>query len=223
MADAPAGGAPRTVLFEFDRVLVRGDAFELFARDRCARHWFRKVLVWLASPCLLAVRPFSRRRVRRALARIALLGVGEQRYGRLAAAFAGTLVHRPRQFHRAGLNALRRHQAAGDRVVVVTTCEDRLVRAVLAELGLAGIEVVASRLRRGAFGMRPAWHNVGRRKLEALARCGIAGVEVAYCDSGSDLPLLAAAAEPVLVNATPKLCMRIEKALGRSAARVEWR
>jgi phosphatidylglycerophosphatase C len=34
--------------------------------------------------------------------------------------------------------------------------------------------------------------------------------------------MLKAAAEPVLVNGTPKLCKRIEQALGRSVERVAW-
>jgi phosphatidylglycerophosphatase C len=46
---------------------------------------------------------------------------------------------------------------------------------------------------------------------------------VAYSDSSQDLPMLARAGEAVLVNATPKLCKRVEKALGRSVTRVEWR
>ncbi|NUO73169.1 MAG: haloacid dehalogenase-like hydrolase, partial [Frateuria sp.] len=36
------------------------------------------------------------------------------------------------------------------------------------------------------------------------------------------LHMLRAAAEPVLVNGTPKLCKRIERALGRSIERVAW-
>lgn len=34
--------------------------------------------------------------------------------------------------------------------------------------------------------------------------------------------MLALAVEAVLVNATPRSCMRVEKALGRSVTRVEW-
>lgn len=222
MAEGVASGLRRTVLFDFDGVLVRGDAFELLMRDRYARGWWRKGMVLLAIPWLLAVLPFSRRRALRTLVHIGLIGVGEQRYRRLAEEFASVLVHRPRQFHREGLNALRRHQAAGDRVVVVTGCEDTLVRAVLAGLGIAGVEVVGSRLCSRRLGMRTEWHNVGRRKVELLARHGIDTWQVAYSDSHQDLPMLAPAAEVVLVNATPRLCKRVEKALGRSVTRAEW-
>ena len=215
-------GEQRVVLFDFDGVLIRGDTFGMFMRDRYAHAWWCKLLVLLAAPWLLPVLPFSRRRVLRTLVHIGLLGVDERRYRELVEAFAATLVHRPRQFHREGLRALRRHQAAGDRVIVVTGCEETLAHGVLTALGLGDIDILASRLAPGRFGMRSAWHNVGRRKVEQLAQHGIDAWQLAYSDSSQDLPMLALAAEAVLVNATPKLCKRIEKALGRSVTRVEW-
>lgn len=117
---------------------------------------------------------------------------------------------------------MRRHQAAGDRVIVVTGCESTLVGSILVELGLSGLEVVASQLRPSWLGMRVARHNVGKRKLQALAERGIHTWRLAYTDSSHDIPMLKPAAEAVLVNGTPKLCMTIEKALGRSITRVDW-
>lgn len=70
--------------------------------------------------------------------------------------------------------------------------------------------------------MHPDWHNVGSRKVELLARHGIEACHVAYSDSHQDLPMLALAAEAVLVNAKPNVCKRIEKALGRAVTRAEW-
>jgi phosphatidylglycerophosphatase C len=217
-----AEAARRVVLFDFDGVLIRGDAFSLFMRDCYARARWRKALVLLSSPWLLLVFPFSRRRVMRALVHLGLLGLDEARYRVRVQAFASTLVRRPGNFRRDGLRALRRHQAAGDRIVIVTGCEDLLVRAVLAELGVANVEVLASRLRAGRFGMRADWHNVGRRKVELLALHGIDAWHVAYGDSDHDLPMLALAGEAVLVNATPRFCRRVEKALGRAVTRAEW-
>lgn len=216
------GDGRRVVLFDFDGVLIHGDTFGMFIRARYARQPWRKLLVLLASPWLLLVLPFSRRRVLRALVRIGLLGVGEARYRELAQAFARELVHRPRQFCRGGVRALRGHLAAGDRVIVVSGCEDTLVRGVLDGLGVAGVEILASSLRAGYFGARSGWHNIGPHKVALLARNGIGACGVAYSDSGQDLPMLTLAAEAVLVNATPKLCKRVEKALGRSVTRVEW-
>ncbi|MGN6193240.1 MAG: HAD family hydrolase [Rhodanobacteraceae bacterium] len=223
MERGPAETARRVVLFDFDGVLIRGDTFAMFMRDRYARVRWRKGLVLVLSPWFLLTLPFSRRRVLRSLVHLGLLGLDEARYRDLAQAFAVALVHQPGRFCREGLSALRRHQAAGDRIVIVTGCEESLVRGVLAELGITDVEVLASRLRPGRIGMRSEWHNIGRRKVELLARHGIEAWQVAYSDSSQDLPMLALAAEAVLVNATPKLCKRVEKALGRSVTRAEWR
>jgi phosphatidylglycerophosphatase C len=222
MPQEPVGTARRVVLFDFDGVLVRGDTFAMFMRDRYAHARWRKGLVLVLSPWFLLTLPFSRRRVLRSLVHLGLLGLGEARYRDLVQAFAAALVRQPGHFCRDGLGALRRHQAAGDRIVIVTGCEESLVRGVLAELGVTDVEVLASRLRAGRLGMRSDWHNVGHRKVELLARHGIDAWQVAYSDSNEDLPMLALAAEAVLVNATPKLCKRVEKALGRSVTRVEW-
>jgi phosphatidylglycerophosphatase C len=222
MEQGPVETARRVVLFDFDGVLIRGDTFAMFMRDRYARVRWRKGLVLVLGPWFLLTLPFSRRRVLRSLVHLGLLGLNEARYRDLARAFAVALVRQPGHFYREGLSALRRHQAAGDRIVIVTGCEESLVRGLLAELGVSDVEVLASRLRANRFGMRSEWHNVGRRKVELLARHGIEAWQVAYSDSSQDLPMLALAAEAVLVNATPKLCKRVEKALGRSVTRVEW-
>ena len=220
-ADA-AASTPRVVLFDFDGVLIHGDAFYLFMRERYARAPWRCLLALMCAPLLLLSLPLSRRLPLRLLVRIALLGVGERRYRAIAGAFAMDLVRRPRQFCRDGLQALRRHQAAGDRVIVVTGCEHALVSGIVAQLGLTNLEILASQLRPGWFGMRPHRHNVGERKVRLLAQHGIAAWQVAYSDALADVPMLRPATEAVLVNATPALCKQVEKALGRTVTRVEW-
>lgn len=219
---AADAGAARVVLFDFDGVLMHGDAFYLFMRERYARSLWRPLLALASVPLLVLQLPWSRRMPVRTLVRIALLGLGDARYQQAAGAFAAALVRRPRQFCRDGLQALRRHQAAGDRVIVVTGCEHALVSGVLQQLGLTNLEVLASQLRPGWLGMRPQRHNVGKLKVELLARHGLAAWQVAYSDSLHDVPMLRPAAEAVLVNGTPALCKKVEKALGRAITRVEW-
>lgn len=213
---------PRVVLFDFDGVLIHGDSFYLFMRERYARSFWRPLLAVLSAPLLLAQLPFSRRLPMHVLVRIALLGLGEQRYQAAAGVFAGTLARRPRQFCRDGLQALRRHQAQGDRVIVVTGCEHTLVSGILQQLGLTNLEVLASSVRPGWLGMRLLRHNVGGRKVQLLAQHGITAWQVAYGDSMYDAAMLKVATEAVLVNGTPTLCKKIEKALGRAVTRVEW-
>lgn len=212
----------RIVLFDFDGVLIHGDSFYLFMRERYRRAWWRGLLALLSTPLLLLQLPFSRRLPARLLVRIALLGLSERRYRDAANAFAASVARRPKQFCRDGLQALRRHQTQGDRVIVVTGCEHHLVSGILRELGLSGLEVLASRLGPGWVGMRPRWHNVGQRKVQSLAQQGITAWRVAYGDSMHDVAMFRVATEAVLVNATPTLCKKVEKTLGRTVARVEW-
>ena len=217
--------APRVVLFDFDGVLFQGDSFRMFITERYARMPLRKLLAFANLPWMLVVWPISWRAVVRSLVHIGLLGVGERRYAAEAQAFAAALVRRPRQFYRDGLQVLRRHQAAGDRVIVVTGCERTVARGILDQLGLEGLEgleLLASEFKPGPFGMRVKFHNVGRRKLERLAAHGVKEWQLAYSDSLADIPMLKGAGEAVLVNGTPKVCKRLEKVLGRSVTRVEW-
>jgi phosphatidylglycerophosphatase C len=213
---------PRVVLFDFDGVLIHGDAFYLFMRERYRRSLWRRLLALLSLPLLLVQLPVSRRWPMHTLVRIALLGLGERRYQVAANAFADALARRPKQFCRDGLQALRRHQVQGDRVIVVTGCEHTLVSGILQQLGLNGLEILSSQLRSGWFGMRLQWHNVGRRKVQSLAQHGLVSWQVAYGDSMFDAAMLKMAAEAVLVNGTPTLCKKMEKALGRTVTRVEW-
>ena len=221
-ADPPREVAPRVVLFDFDGVLIRGDSFAMFVRDRYAVSAWRKGMALLGSPLWLLMLPLSRRLPIYLLVRIALLGLREPGYQAAAGAFAAVLARRPKQFCRDALSCLRRHQALGDRVIVVTGCEETLVSGILRELGLTGVEVIASQLRPGWLGMRLRRHNVGRRKVQSLAEHGVEAWQVAYGDSMHDVAMLKPATEAVLVNATPKLCKKVEKALGRTLTRVEW-
>ncbi len=214
--------AQSVVLFDFDGVLLHGDAFHLFLRQRYARAPWRVLLVLLCVPALLAQALVSRLVAGRLLSRIALLGVRERRFQKLTDAFAAQLVRRSRACCRDGLRALRRHLAAGERVLVVTGCEYRLASAIFRELGMADVEVLGTQWRGSWFGMRLTWHNVGVRKVQLLARHGLSAWQVAYSDSLHDLPMLKAAVEPVLVNGTPTRCKKLEKLLGRPVTRVAW-
>jgi phosphatidylglycerophosphatase C len=221
-AASPDAG-PRTVLFDFDGVVLRGDAFETFVRMRLARAPWRKLLGLALSLPLLPTVPFTRRWVVKVFVASSLIGLSEDAYRELARAHGEMLVRQPRRFHREALARLRRHLADGDRVLVVTGCEEHLVRTIFAELGLDGLPILASKLRRGTLGMRVQLHNVGTRKIASLKAAGVEPPwAVAYGDSHWDLPMLREAGEAVLVNATPKWCKQVERALGRSVTRVHW-
>jgi phosphatidylglycerophosphatase C len=222
--DAAAAPARRVVLFDFDGVLLRGDAFALFVADALKRSYPRLLLAWLLGLPLLPSLLLTRRWLARMCVSVVLLGLSDARYTAVAERFGRTLARQPGRFNREALTALRQHLAAADRVLVVTGCEQRLAQAILDELGLHGMELVASSLQPGALGMRVRLHNIGRAKPRSLAAAGVLPEwDVAYSDSRQDLPMLAAARDAVLVNADPKLCRSVERALGRTVRRVHWR
>jgi len=216
----------RVVLFDFDGVIVRGDAFTKFVRERYARTWWRIVVVLPLLPVVvvLASTPAGRRWLLRAAVTWAFVGVGMQRYRALAHAFGRALA---RDAHNniigAACTALKRHRLDGDRVVVVTGCEETLARAILDELGFDDIELVASRFAEGRFGLRVAVHNIRFEKAHQLALRGIRPPwDVVYSDSLRDLPILAAARSAVLVNPDRLTLARVSARLGRRLSVVEW-
>jgi phosphatidylglycerophosphatase C len=220
-------GAPirRIVLFDFDGVIVRGDAFTKFMRERYARAWWRLVVALPLLPvgALLALTRRGRRWLLRALVTWAFVGVGEPRYRVMARAFGAQLARDARNIFVPACMALKRHRHDGDRVLVVTGCEEVLARAILDELGFGGVELVASRFVQGRFGLRVALHNIRIEKARQLALRGIRPPwDVVYSDSFHDLPILAAARSAVLVNPDRITLARVSARLGRRLSVVEW-
>ena len=98
------------------------------------------------------------------------------------------------------LEVFARHRAAGDRVVVATGAPPELARAILAFVAHQGVPVIGSEVgpRLGAMGATRHCHN--EEKMRMLRERGYGEIDVAYSDSSADLPLLLAAAAPVVVN-----------------------
>ena len=224
MLDPAADCASPVVLFDFDGVLFRDNAFYALVRARFRRSWWRLPTLLILSPGLpLLLFPCGRRWLRHGAVRLAWFGVSERRYRRIADSFGRELARRPGSFLREGLSTLRGHAANGDRVLVVSACEETLLGSMLDEIGLGDVEVIASRVRNSLIGVRTVVLNFGAEKIRQIPLRGIeAPWAVAYSDSLSDAPMLRSAQDPVLVNATPKLCKALERTLGRPLRRVAW-
>jgi len=217
--------APRVVLFDFDGVIVRGDAFTQFMRERYARAWWRAVVTLPLLPFVVLLALTRRGRHWLLLAGVtwAFVGVGTQHYRQFARTFGQALARDARNIFGAACMTLKRHRLDGDRVVVVTGCEETLARAVLDELGFEDIELVASRFAEGRFGLRVAVHNIRFEKAHQLALRGIRPPwDVVYSDSLRDLPILAAARSAVLVNPDRITLARVSARVGRRLSVVEW-
>lgn len=216
---------PRTVLFDFDGVLVHGDSFESFLRSRLRRAPWRWPLLVPVLPFmpLLLRSPRGKGLLARLLLRVVTLGWSEPRYRRIAADFGRRFAQRPGVFLRDGIHALRCHLAAGDRVLIVSATEITLLDAILDTIALTGVERIASRVRSGRFGLRADPHNYGAVKVRQLVAHGIAAPwDRAYSDALPDLPLLAGARRAVLVNPDARTERVLRRALGERLEVVGW-
>ncbi|MGC4747340.1 haloacid dehalogenase-like hydrolase [Micromonospora sp. DT201] len=191
-----------TVIFDFDGVLLRGDAFGLFMRRSVfagTRLPLAVVLAVFLAP--LVVIPAFRPRAARWMSRIGLLGRSAEQLQAELGRFGADLGAEPERIIAPGLRVIRAHLDEGDRVVVATACEHTLARAVLDAVGLGEVELVASHIQ----GTRLIVHNYGATKMVRLAAQGVTPPwRMAYSDSLSDLPVLATAEQAVLVNASAR-------------------
>jgi phosphatidylglycerophosphatase C len=106
----------------------------------------------------------------------------------------------------------------------VTASAQPLVRAVLDELGLPAVGLVASQPTCGWLGLRAPLRNHGVEKVRRLAAHGLRPPwQSAYGDSPSDLPMLHGAIRPVLVNPDARLLARARRELGPRISSVQWR
>ncbi|HVJ61399.1 MAG TPA: HAD-IB family phosphatase [Tahibacter sp.] len=209
--------SPRTILFDFDGVLVRKDSFGSWLRDRLRRERWR-VLPLLP---ILPVMPLFFASVRgtgwmaRVAVRLATAGMTETEFLADIRAFGRRFVQRPGMRVDGVVARVREHRAAGDRVIVVSACAQPLLDAILRELDLSGIEAIGSEVALSRCGVRAVFHNYGANKLAALARLGVkAPWDIAYSDSRADLPMLMAAHQAVLVNPSARDERAVRAALG---------
>lgn len=215
MAERPdrRSSAADVVVYDFDGTLVEGDIGAAFIHD-LLRGWRRAVALPLAGPGFLLMRFDATRALGVALFfRIASLGRRLPALDTLAVRFAETRALRPRARELAWLEA---DLAAGRRVVVATGAFETLARVALDRLGLGGrVTLVASTLETGRLGTRVVRHCNGAAKLRALAEHGFPPPYAkAVSDSWADAPLLAAAREAVMVNASAKSREALRRAVG---------
>ncbi|MCF7221340.1 haloacid dehalogenase-like hydrolase [Marilutibacter chinensis] len=197
-------GAP-LVVFDFDHTLYDGDSGSHLFRWLIGRSPWRILLALLIAPLFGPL--------------VALLPT--RRFGITGFVWAGTvglhdrhdldaLIDRYVDGHRerirarllpVALEVLHGHRARGDRVVIATGAPPELARAILAFVAHEDVPVVGTRVGPHLGGIAPTRHCHHAMKMTMLREAGFDGpVYKAYSDSTADLPLLMAAAEPVVVN-----------------------
>ena len=194
-------GTPVT-LFDLDGVLSKKDTMGTLVVQRLRRH---PTLLIAAVPLALLARiapPPGRLKpaINRRLVALALRGLTESAYRKLAESTALTLASLPTNISVQALSEFEAARAIG-RVIVTTATEHHLATAYLHAIGLGPVELEASALTFDGRRVRLVPHNVGAAKVAELRAAGVElGAATLYTDSPSDLPLAQQVARVVLVN-----------------------
>jgi phosphatidylglycerophosphatase C len=220
-ADAPL------VVFDFDHTLYDGDSGSHLFRWLIERAWWRRLLALLVTPVagpMVAWLP-TRRSGISVFVWIGTVGLHRVRdldavideyVSRHAARIKARLLP-------VALEVLHRHREAGDRVVVATGAPPELARAILAFVAHEDVPVVGTLVgpKFGAVGAIRHCHS--RMKMAMLRDAGYSQpVAVAYSDSSADLPLLQAAARPVVVNPKASRVAMFRRVLPPGTPIVNW-
>jgi phosphatidylglycerophosphatase C len=153
--------------------------------------------------------------------RLAVGGGPEDDVAAVASAYREALTRTPEAAVAEAIAAVRRHKAAGERVVVATGCEQTLARGFRTAIGLGDVDLVGSVGRPWLPEVRRA---MGESKVQMLAERGYPPPWVAvYSDSADDLPMFAGTGRPVLVNAGPRAATKVARILGRPPEILRWR
>ncbi|MFI7538300.1 haloacid dehalogenase-like hydrolase [Streptosporangium sp. NPDC049376] len=223
------GQAPVIAVFDLDGTLVRGECGEWFLRWLMRRRPWRLALLLPALPVIATLRALPNVRTRRAalsgLCWFATVGSDDAELDRLAGVFAaGHAGAGSANPMRAGLDRLREHLSRGDRVVIASGSGARVVRAVCAELGLDGVEIVATRERRRLGGLVVGERCLGEGKVLMLRAAGVpVPFGYAYSDSAADLPLLLAARRRFAISPSAPHLRRIMAGTDGDCAVLPWR
>ncbi|MFD1537574.1 HAD family hydrolase [Nonomuraea guangzhouensis] len=207
-------------VFDLDGTLVRGDSLRQFNKWLLRRGRVRHVISFLTSPifnALMAMRPTHMAGHTMQLW-FATFGLSEDGLTTAAEEFAalhagpdsGNLMS-------ATLNRLSKHLDDGDTVIVATGTLRPLAEALCRQIGLTGVHVLASTLRKRVGGHVPDQHCFAETKVDRLRDAGFSlPIAYAYSDSPSDIPLLRAARHGVVVDPDPRHIRRIQQATGHT-------
>lgn len=222
----PRDDAP-LVVFDFDHTLYDGDSGSHLFRWLIERAWWRRVLALLAAPIagpMIAFLP-TRRAGISVFVWIGGVGMHDARdYDALIDRYVEThAVDIRARLLPIALDVLHHHRERGDRVVVATGAPPELARAILAFVAHEDIPVVGTIVgpKFGAVGAVRHCHHA--MKMTMLREAGFAQpVEAAYSDSSADLPLLQAAARPVVVNPKPQRVAMFRRVLPSGTPILNW-
>lgn len=199
-----ADNGPRLIVFDFDRTVYADDSGTQLIMWLLSRRYWRLLAAALASPLIapLWIRARTRRHAISAYLWIGTVGVRDADMNVVVQQFAASTGERLRSRLRPeGINALNAYRKAGDHVVILTGAPAKLVNTILTSDFGDPICVIGSTSRRFLGGLIIDQHCYGPHKLVMLDNAGhTAAPAIAYSDSTIDLPVLAHALKPIVIN-----------------------
>ena len=220
----PAADAP-LVVFDFDHTLCDGDAGTELYRWLIGRVWWRWLLALLVAPVAGPMVAFLRTRKAGISAFVWAGSVGEsQPLEALIDHYVATHEAKLRASALpTALKVFAGHRRAGDRVVVATGAPPRLARAILRLVADDDLPVIGTELAAGCGGLVVQQHCHYKMKMTMLHAAGFTQpIARAYSDSSADLPLLQAAAHPVVVNPKPSRVALFRRVLPPGTPILHW-
>ena len=214
------------VVFDFDHTLYDGDSGGHLVMWLIRRAWWRRLLALLAAPLLLPMLAWLPTR-RRGIS--GFLWIGTLGTHRLRA--MNDLIDRYVQADAARIRArllpialevLHRHRSSGDRVLIATGASPELVRAILDFVAHEDLPVIGSVGTPFLGGMITVQHCHAANKMRMIWDYGYDRIAIAYSDSSADMPLLRAAAHPVVVNPKAGRVARFRRELPRGTPILNW-
>jgi phosphatidylglycerophosphatase C len=219
-ADAPL------VVFDFDHTLYDGDSGSHLFAWLIRRDWWRIALALLVTPVCAPMVAFlpTRRHGISVFVWIGSIGLRDASdfnamIDRYVATHGGQIRQR---LLPPALHVLRRHRAAGDRVLVATGAPPELARAMLAFAAHEDLPVIGSIVGPRWGGMGPRRHCHAEMKMTMIREAGHGDIAIAYSDSSADLPLLKAAKHPVVVNPKASNIAMMRRALPCGTPFLNW-
>ncbi len=193
----------RLAVFDLDGTITRRDTFLPYVRGWLARRSRRLPLGVLAAAARFIVAGRDRGRLKSDILRLCMGGATRDDLRAWTAEFVAGLGER--DFCPGAFSVIADHQAAGDRLVLLSASVDLYVPAIGARLGFAETTCTGVRWQGDSFdGALTTENRRGEEKvrcIEALRRRFPGATIAAYGNSGSDLPHLMAVERPLLVNA----------------------
>ncbi len=215
------------VVFDFDHTLYDGDSGGHLIKWLIRRAGWRTAMAAVAAPVLAPMLGWlpTRRRGIAGFLWIGTLGLHKRRdLDDLIDVYveenAPTLRARLLPI---ALKALHRHLEAGDCVVIATGAPPELARAILAFVAHENVPVIGTSTMRKFGAVIANRHCHALEKVRMIRAAGYRGpITRAYSDSTADLPLLRAAAQPVVVNPKARAVERFARELPAGTQILNW-